>query len=483
MFETSFLLFTKALLYNILLPLVPGIFFLRIFFGKKVHGVLLYLLWWFVWVGVVSFSLFNLQFVHFGIGVPEYTFLLVLLTLIFVSKLIYRKLSFHEYLATLATKNISSRIQQSFWDLSLTERIFSFVLALLGLSLLTITFIHTTNFPTYADDSFANRNGPAYNIYLDGWVKMFGDKTEILGRWRLWYPIYIPLYKALVSDFMWWFNDIYINMWQWLCFLGIVLFVFMITFTETRNVFYSLLPIGLICSLPLIYFHAVEWYMELPCAVYSILTIWAFWKFLEEKEYTYISLALLLGFILSHMKYDGLLWYFVWIIISFLIILSISGHFKTFLYWIRKDKQTIYFSLFCFLFFLFPFLLVRSMNHLWLNPSAIDKWWIALSQVTHREIFSVFPWMFMSMDNYNVVLIIILLLILSFWYQKKNLNKYFLLMSGITSFIIFVLVFLLTENYQWVMNQTTVNRVFTMCFVMILAFAGILLHKHRQTDE
>jgi hypothetical protein len=47
--------------------------------------------------------------------------------------------------------------------------------------------------------------------------------------------------------------------------------------------------------------------MELPCAVYSILTIWAFWKFLEEKEYTYISLALLVGFMLSNIKNDGLL--------------------------------------------------------------------------------------------------------------------------------------------------------------------------------
>jgi hypothetical protein len=37
---------------------------------------------------------------------------------------------------------------------------------------LIITFIHTTNFPTYADDSFYNWNGPAYNIYEDGGVTL-----------------------------------------------------------------------------------------------------------------------------------------------------------------------------------------------------------------------------------------------------------------------------------------------------------------------
>jgi hypothetical protein len=32
------------------------------------------------------------------------------------------------------------------------------------------------------------------------------------------------------------------------------------------------------------------------------------------------------------------------------------------------------------------------------------------------------------------------------------------------------LVFLLTSNYQWVMNQTTVNRVYTMIFVILFSF-------------
>jgi hypothetical protein len=202
---------------------------------------------------------------------------------------------------------------------------------------------------------------------------------------------------------------------------------------------------------------------------------------LEEKEYTYISLALLVGFMLSNIKNDGLLWYFAGIGISFFIILLISKQFKTILQWLLKDKTTLYSSMFYLLFFLLPFLIVRSINHLWFNPVS-TTWWVGLSQVIHWEIFSVFPSMFMNMDNYNVVLIILLLLIVSLRYQKRNFNKYFLLMSWGISFTIFVLVFLLTENYQRVMNQTTVNRVFTMCFVMILAFSGILLCKPKQSD-
>jgi hypothetical protein len=113
--------------------------------------------------------------------------------------------------------------------------------------------------------------------------------------------------------------------------LGLFLFVFTITFTKTKNIFYSVLPVGLLCCLPLLYFHAVEGYMELPCAVYSVLSIWAFWKFLEERDYSYISLALLLGFILSHIKNDGLMGYFAGIGIAFLIILVATKHLNGFL--------------------------------------------------------------------------------------------------------------------------------------------------------
>jgi len=42
-------------------------------------------------------------------------------------------------------------------------------------------------------------------------------------------------------------------------------------------------------------------------------------------------------------------------------------------------------------------------------------------------------------------------------------------------FILFNLAFLITANYKWVLNQTTVNRVFTMVFVILLSFISILI--------
>ncbi len=180
MFETSFVLFLKALLYNIVLPLVPGILFLWIFFGKKFEWIVLYILWWFVGVWVVAFSLFNLQFIHFGLGIGEYMIILWILIVVFVGKLLYKKESFHHYAPVLKIKNIFPQIKKSFFLLSQIEKIFTIVCGGMGIILLILTFVRVTNFPTYGDDSFGNRNGPAYNIYQDGWVKIFRFKHKLL---------------------------------------------------------------------------------------------------------------------------------------------------------------------------------------------------------------------------------------------------------------------------------------------------------------
>lgn len=475
MFETWFLLCLQTILANILLPLIPGIIFLRLCFGKKIQWFLLYILGWFIGVGVVAFSMFNLQFIHFGVGIKEYFIILWVLILAFILKLFITKTSIKDYITTLIIKNIYHDIKNSYKLLSKTEKIFTVIVTLLTLGFIVITFIPTTHFPTYADDSFGNRNRPTYHIYQDGGVKIFWSEDEILGRWRLWYPIYIPIYKATIIDFVWWFNDIYINMRQWLVFVGILLFIFNITFEKTKNIFYSVLPLGLIAWLPLTFFHAGEWYMELASAAYSIITIRAFRKYLEDKDYSFISLGLLTGFILSHIKNDWLLWYFWGIVICFIIVLIVSKQLWKTIIGFFKSKKDLINWIFYLIFFFLPFLIVRLINNLWLNPVWTEHSVLWLSQAIHREIFSAFPWIFFKMDNYNIIIVLLILIWLQL-FEKKWENKWFLFFCWITILIIFTLVFLLTENYLRVMDQTTVNRVFTMSFIIVLAFSWILFY-------
>lgn len=483
MFETSASLFFQWLLYNILLPIIPWIFFLRLFFGKKIKGLLLYILWRFLGVWVVAFSLFNLQFIHFWIGVWEYFWILWLIIILFIGKFIYKKEKLSDYISTLEIKSPIDQIKQSFISLSKTEKIFTIVSSIFTLIFLIVSFVHVNKFPTYADDSFWNRHRPVMNIIQDGWVKLFWAEDEILARWRLWYPIYIPIYKALVSDFMWWFNDIYINIRQRFILFWLLLFSTYFTRNKTKNIFYTVLPSALICALPLVYFHAVEWYMELASVTYAILMIWWLYEYIKSdyKNYHFVILSIICWWILSNIKNDWIVVYLPWIIIAFLLILVLDKKVNLFFKQLVQKNSIIWFIL-SLIYFYIPFLFVKLYYWLWFNQAAWEASWMWISQTVHREIFNVIPSLFTKADNYNTIL----LLIIFAWYlyfTKLGKKEKFLIMTPLFILIILILVFLLTENYVFALNQTTINRVFTTTFIILLFFIPYLIgSKHEETN-
>ena len=476
MFETSFLLFSEHLLLNIFIPFIPWLLFLWIFYGTKIKWILLYLLSRFVWVWVVAFSLLNIQFIHFWVWILEYFIILWILLITFVIKIFVKKQSIKDYIDTLKLKNIFPELKISFKSLSLAEKVFTIILSVFSVYFICISGIFNFNLPTYADDSFGNWDKPAHNIYTDWWIKLFWDESEILWRWRLWYPIHMPTYKALISNFTWWVNDIYFNTWQRLVFVFWLLFIFSITFDKTKNIFKSILPIWLICCLPLVFFHSFEWYMELPCTIYSIITIWIIYKFLERKDYSYLSISILLCCILSHIKNDGLLGYAAWIVISLIITLIINKELLSVIKTFVRDKKELYKSIFYIIYFLIPFLIIRFINNLSLNPVA----WTDTTSFVHREIFNQYSHIFFMMDNYNIILVIIFILLSLLFLQRKihKNNNMFLILPWLLIFLIFTAVFLFTENYLFILDQTTVNRVYTMAFAITIAFSWIILQKH-----
>jgi len=475
MFEISFLLFLKHLFFNLVLPILPWILFIYIFFWTKFKWVILYLLSFFVWTWVVAFSIFNLQIVHFWIWITEYFWLLLFLTLWFILKIYLRKNKLLNYVDTLKIK-FNSDLLKSYKKLSLIQKVWFYIMSLFVSVFIVITFIFSINFPSYADDTFPNWHRPVMNIYQDGWVKVFWSEDEILWRWRLGYPIFIPIYKVVIVNFVWWFNDIYINLWQYLLFLFFLLFVFNFSFSKTNNLFLSILPIFLVIWLPLVFFHCTEGYMDLPSAIYSVLVIYFLYKYLSSDDYDMLSLWLLFGFILSNIKNDWLIVYFSWIIIAFAVLILITKKVKQFFKWFLKNKNSLYSSIFFALYFLLPFIIIKSYYGIWYNQASWEVSWVTFS--FHPEIFSMLYPIFFNENNYNLILI---LFILVTYLVFKNLKSYikskmfFLYLSFLCIFSIFFIVFLFTSNYTFMMDQTTVNRVFTMCFIILCSFSSLLI--------
>ncbi len=483
MFDTSFGLSIGSFLSNIFVALVPWVLFMRLCFGTKRKGMMLYLLSRFIGVGIIANRMFDLQFVRFGIGLTEYWILLWVLVASLGIKIVITKISLSEYLTTLKVSFPFSQIKKSFLSLNTIEKIWTILISLFGMLFMLNSLVFTINFPTYADDSFNNRNKPIVNILHDGWVKLFGSTWEILARSRLGYPLHIPIYKVVISQFNGGYNDVYNNLFQYFTLLFGFIFIMIITREKTRNIFLTVLPVWLICSLPLIFIHSVEWYMELPSAIYSVLVIWALYQFLASKERDSLILGLFLAWILMYIKNDGFVVYMGGIILSLFIVLLLQNNIISVIKSVFISIRHLLIICFSVLFCFSPFLFIKFYHWLWFNQAAGETSGVALS--IHREIFDVIPWLFSTMDNYGLVLIMLwfILYILVKLYHQKKYNQMFFCMSWICIGILFLAVFLFTENYAFVMNQTTVNRVFTTTFLILFSFFSIMYYESSSDNK
>ena len=478
MFETWFFLLLQHLFTNVIIPIFTWILFIWILFWKKLKGFILYIISFFIWVWIISSSLFNLQFIYFWVWIFEYFIINIILIIILITKIFLKKQKTTSYIDTLKMHFSFEEIKKSFKKLTLSKKILSILSLVFVFWFSTVAFIFNSNFPTYADDSFGNWHTATINIHNDGWIKLFWKKEGILWRWREWYPIYIPTYKAFISKINWWFNDIYINLLQYLWFLFFIIFIFKITFEKTKNIFLWLFPLVLICGLPLVFFHSVEWYMELYSAIYSVFFIYFLHKFLEKNDYNNLVLWFLFWFFLINIKNEWLIVYFIWICFAFLTVLLLQ---KKLIKFFKELYQKHIYILKIFLSFCYislPFFLIRFIYWLWFNPVKSEK-----LVSFHPEIFNYFPVIFIREDNYNISIIFIVLfsiiLCIKYINFKKIYNLLFPYLSFLYIFIIFTLVFLLTDNYKWVLNQTTVNRVFTMSFVILFSFSWLFFDFHK----
>lgn len=483
MFDTSFLLTVKQLIVNVFLPLIPGILFLILLFWEKIKGAKLYIIGWFLGAGLISHWMFNLQFIHFGVGIGEYCVLIGILIIALLLKIWKQgNIQWKEILWLQSNQNILNARRSA----SKTEKILSSFAGIFVVWFLVNSFVHTIQFPTYADDSFGNWHKPAINTYYDGGVKIFGEEEEILARGRLGYPIHVPLYKATVSHFLWGRHDIGINLYQWIGLFLILIFSFIITFEKTRNILYSILPSALIVGLPLVFRHSIDGYHELLSVYYSILAIRYLYEYLESKDLSFVVLASYFLWILSYIKNDGFVIYMPAVLISFGIVLLVQNKILTFIKDCRKDKKIFWSLLAGIIWFLLPFLALKQYYNLGFNQAQGESSGLGISNSIHREIFSVFKTLFFTENNYNLILIFVILILFAFTRKseiKIKSSVSLLVLVPIVLFILFTMVFLFTDNFTFVMNQTTVNRTYTACFIILLFFISLVVYPNATTSQ
>lgn len=483
MFSTSWGLLLGYLLAYILIPLIPGIMAVHLLVGKHVRGTLLYLIGRFAWVGVVGYGLFLMQFIRFGVDWIAY---IVLLTLLLIGLIIKAKFSWWNL------KDLSTSLQiklpwknalQDWHHRSSLSKTIIVVISLFLIAFLVTSFLFVMHFPSYGDDAFGNWHLPVINMLYDGGIHIFGQASEILARWRLGYPIMIPTFQALIATILGGYNDIYINLFPWLALLFFIGTVKTYIFARTKNIFSALLWPVLIISLPLVFLHTTQGYMDLLSALYAALAIIFLYQWLgEEGNQKDFFLWVLFLSILSYVKNDGFIVYMIGILLALVV------YFLLYRYEAREklqifSKSSTWITIVAIiLFFIAPFTFLKSYYHLGFNQAAGAATGLWLASTIHWEIFPAIRKTIWSMNNFSIAPLLLVWLVLSMIFDRKKIYKTqrFLLLAPLMILAIFMAVFLFTENYKFVLDQTTSNRVFTMVLAILFSYIGLLFHAEKE---
>lgn len=473
MFSTSIGLLLGHLAAYIILPLIPGIIAARIIIDDRLRGWLFYLISWFIGVGVLSSGLFLLQFLRFGIDRLAYAILIVAFAVLLIIRVAVTRIKRKMLRKTL---RISCKCDGR-KGRNKRHKTRTILLALYILIFAAITFFFVTQLPSYADDSFGNWHMPVMNILYDGGVHIFWQVGEILGRGRLGYPIMIPTMQAFISGALGGYNDIYINLFPWLSTMLFCLFIGIYVYKKKQNFLLSLIGPALIISLPLIFTHTTQGYMDLLSALYTAIAVIAFYEWLHEgasRDDFLLGITMLC--IVSTIKNDGFVVYMAGILIALVIYFLIFRKNVKERFAMFKRPSTRVNIVVLVLFFIVPFAFLKSYYNLGYNQAAGADAGLGLASVIHREIFPAIWKTIWSMNNFSLapLLMFVVAVYMLVFHKKVKKEQRFLLLSPVVVCAIFIAVFLMTENYKFVLDQTTVNRVFTMVLVIFCSYIPLM---------
>lgn len=240
----------------------------------------------------------------------------------------------------------------------------------------------------------------------------------------------------------------------------------------------ALVAPALIMSLPLVFIHTTQGYMDLPSAIYTALAVIAFYQWIHTDG-TRDDLMLGIAFlsIVSYIKNDGFVVYMAGTLLALVGYLVIFRKQMTEKIATFKKLPTWVGIAAIVLFFIVPFTFIKSYYNLGFNQAAGLSSDIGITASLHWEIFPVLWKTIWSLNNFSIAPVILLVTIIMAITWRKRLAKetWFALLAPLVIMAIFIFVFLVTENYKFVLDQTTSNRVFTMVFVVFFSSLALVL--------
>jgi hypothetical protein len=307
-------------------------------------------------------------------------------------------------------------------------------------------FVETGLIPIYAWDAWANWSAGAKLFYFTKSLLLDASTQDFFTRGAVSritnYPIHNPLMQVWMSLWIGRFDEVLIKFWVPLYLVSMVVYLYNLTNRELGRLSAAVLTVIFLSS-PLMSYHAVEVYSDLPLGVYLFLALAAFLHAMRGKQ-SYVPLIGVFSAAAVFTKDEGLFF-------AFPLIVSAAIFF-----WQRRanmsDGRRTIASLLIPLLLIAPWYSFKLLHGLGLGVGSTH-----LEFTFHPEILGAAARALLNLESFNVIIIFLpILLVIA---GKPN-REFLHLISPVIFYanFFFMLYIFTTYYYNYFMNSVVFYR-------------------------
>ncbi len=288
------------------------------------------------------------------------------------------------------------------------------------------------------------------------------------------YPLNVPLMQVWISLCIGEANDVYMKAWNALFYIGMVGLMFFAVRRKTR-LMTALLAAFFLSTVPLLTYHALIAYADLPLSAYALGAIVSFWNIIEAlksgRAGNTRGLLVLMG------TYAALC---VWTKMEGLFFAAAFSAALALYYLVKRISFRQVMA------FLAPLVLVSVVWYVFLlsirvpvSYGEVKLLGETITEGIHFQVLPVIAEQILFSANFNLIFLFLFLLIIVGYRKILQSDLAYLYAALLSIMVIYLVLYLGTDMYRWVMNLTAVNRniltiIPMMYYVAALTAGGLL---------
>jgi len=310
--------------------------------------------------------------------------------------------------------------------------------------------------PVNTADSWSHWSAGAKFFFYEKGLNLDPSSEFYFGRgyWKAQrYPLHIALLQAWTAFCLGHVNEFFMKIWNALFYVSMIGLVFFAVKKEASTVV-SLVSASFLAAVPLLTYHALTAYADLPLAYYALGATLCFRNYMTsmEKEDNSESTGLLVlaGVFLSFAawtKMEGL--FFVIAFSLALVLFQVSRRASI----LRLAAFGIPLAVVLVLWY--SFLLVSGSTISYGEGNEVVE---TIKGGLHLEVLPIIAKQIFLSANFNIIfiLLVILFIVGIRIIKRSDLRYLYIALYGVMG--LFLLLYITTGNYRWVMNLTAINR-------------------------